>query len=417
MLRVIALSAIAASAAAVEPIAVMQCQSAYAGHTGSACESLVALNQCFINAGIIALDASDPIRQLATNFLTGQQSKTDCTHTNEDTALIRSERGEMQDTHFVSETDDVKIFRFRRQTVSLFDMSGRIGDLETENNGLPDKLAKIQTVADDAKDQAAANAAQFKQDIKAAADKAAADIKAQSTKFETQVSTSTNSAGQARSSMKDSLQASISAGVASAKSEATAAISAQASSDSSKFSALERALADAKTAAAGASAIAAANKKALEGGGDAMIVGWHQCEYAGDNGANSNGYVGMTCSYNKKRDDTIMMFSVNSNQRQINGNSKWRIQVQSANSGSWRTCKGPQNQGNGAIYTRYHGSRSVDLHRPMYVGGACYKTDNNQPIKKGKVSARWMQYYLTGDSYWSWQSSSRMIMEERMPPN
>jgi len=410
MLRVIALSAIAASAAAVEPIAVMQCQSAYAGHTGSACESLVALNQCFINAGIIALDASDPIRQLATNFLTGQQSKTDCTHTNEDTALIRSERGEMQDTHFVSETDDVKIFRFRRQTVSLFDMSGRIGDLETENNGLPDKLAKIQTVADDAKEQAAANAAQFKEDVKATVDKAASDIKAQGTKFDTQLSTAANSNSNARSSLKDSLQASISAGVTAAKNAATSAISAQAASDSSKFSALEKAL-------AGATAAAAANKKSLEAGSDQMIVGWHQCEYSGDNGANANGYVGMTCSYNKKKDDTIMMMSVNSNQRQINGNSKWRIEVSSANSGSWRTCKGPQNQANGDMYTRYHGSRSVDLHRPMYVGGACYKTDNNQPIKKGKVSARWMQYYLTGDSYWSWQSSSRMIMEERMPPN
>jgi len=411
MLRVIALSAIAASAAAVEPIAVMQCQSAYAGHTGSACESLVALNQCFINAGIIALDASDPIRQLATNFLTGQQSKTDCTHTNEDTALIRSERGEMQDTHFVSETDDVKIFRFRRQTVSLFDMSGRIGDLETENNGLPDKLAKIQTVADDAKEQAAANAAQFKEDVKATVDKAASDIKAQGTKFDTQLSTAANSNSNARSSLKDSLQASISAGVTAAKNAATSAISAQAASDSSKFSALEKAL-------AGATAAAAANKKSLEAGGsDAMIVGWHQCEYSGDNGADRNGYVGIQCSYNKKKDDTIMMISVNSNQRQINGNSKWQIEVQSANSGSWRTCRGPANQGNGGLYTRYHGSRSVDLHRPMYVGGACYKTDNNQPIKKGKVSARWMQYYLTGDSYWSWQSSSRMIMEERMPPN
>merc|ERR1711935_1207760 len=116
---------------------------------------------------------------------------------------IRSERGEMQDTHFVSETDDVKIFRFRRQTVSLFDMSGRIGDLETENNGLPDKLAKIQTVADDAKEQAAANAAQFKEDVKATVDKAASDIKAQGTKFDTQLSTAANSNSNARSSLKD----------------------------------------------------------------------------------------------------------------------------------------------------------------------------------------------------------------------
>jgi len=324
--------------------------------------------------------------------------------------LIRSERGEMQDTHFVSETDDVKIFRFRRQTVSLFDMSGRIGDLETESNGLPDKLAKIQTVADDAKEQAAANAAQFKEDVKATVDKAASDIKAQGTKFDTQLSTAANSNSNARSSLKDSLQASISAGVTAAKNAATSAISAQAASDSSKFSALEKAL-------AGATAAAAANKKALEDGGDQMIVGWHQCEYSGDNGANSNGYVGMTCSYNKKQDDTIMMMSVNSNQRQINGNSKWRIEVSSANSGSWRTCKGPQNQANGDMYTRYHGSRSVDLHRPMYIGGFCYKTDNGQPIKKGKVSARWMQEVTHGDSYWSWQSSSRMIMEERMPPN
>jgi len=410
MLRVIALSAIAASAAAVEPIAVMQCQSAYAGHTGSACESLVALNQCFINAGIIALDASDPIRQLATNFLTGQQSKTDCTHTNEDTALIRSERGEMQDTHFVSETDDVKIFRFRRQTVSLFDMSGRIGDLETENNGLPDKLAKIQTVADDAKEQAAANAAQFKEDVKATVDKAASDIKAQGTKFDTQLSTAANSNSNARSSLKDSLQASISAGVTAAKNAATSAISAQAASDSSKFSALEKALAD-------ATAAAAANKKVLDAGSDAMIVGWHQCEQVGANGADNNGFVAMECAYNKKKDDTIMMISVNSNQRQINGNSQWRLEVSSANSGGWKQCRGPSGQANGNIYTRYHGSRSVDLHRPMYLGGACYKTADGQPIKKGTMKMRYMQWYVSADSYWNWESSARMIMEERLAPN
>ena len=49
MLKVLALSAIAASAAAVEPLAVMQCQSTFAGDTGNACDALTALSKCFVD--------------------------------------------------------------------------------------------------------------------------------------------------------------------------------------------------------------------------------------------------------------------------------------------------------------------------------------------------------------------------------
>jgi len=284
-------------------------------------------------------------------------------------------------------------------------MSARIGELEVANEGLPDQLATIQTVADDAKAQAAINAEKLSADVAKAIETAEADIASQGTELENKIASLSQSSSSDRATLKQMLEKSIADGVTSAKSAATSAIAAQASSDASKFSALESAIAS-------ATAAVAVNKKTIAEN-KPTIVGWHQCEQTGSNGADNSGFVAMTCTYTKKRDDTIMMISVNSNQRQINGNSMWRFQVQSANSGGWRECRGPQNQGNGNIYTRYHGCCGVDLHRPMYVGGACHRTDNNQPIKKGRFSARWIQTYVHYDSYWNWESSARMILEER----
>jgi len=407
MFKVFAISAIVATAAAVDPLAVMQCQSKYASNAGTPCEALNALSKCFTNAGIDSLEASDPIRQLAVNFLSGQEAKSNCAEAEGEPVNIRTARGDMQ--FEVSKSDDVKIYRYRRETVSLFDMSARIGELEVANEGLPDQLATIQTVADDAKAQAAINAEKLSADVAKAIETAEADIASQGTELENKIASLSQSSSSDRATLKQMLEKSIADGVTSAKSAATSAIAAQASSDASKFSALESAIAS-------ATAAVAVNKKTIAEN-KPTIVGWHQCEQTGSNGADNSGFVAMTCTYTKKRDDTIMMISVNSNQRQINGNSMWRFQVQSANSGGWRECRGPQNQGNGNIYTRYHGCCGVDLHRPMYVGGACHRTDNNQPIKKGRFSARWIQTYVHYDSYWNWESSARMILEERTPQN
>jgi hypothetical protein len=410
MLKVFALSAIAASAAAVEPLAVMQCQSTFAGDTGNACDALTALSKCFVDTGVNSLDASDPIRQLATNFLTGQQAKSDCTE-KADHTLVRSERADMQ-FNVGAGDDDVKIYRFRRETVSLFDMSSRVAELEEQSKDLPAKLSGISAVADAAKKQAEANAEKLSADVDKAIADAAADIKDQGDDLDSKGAEMKEDASTARASLKSMLEQSISAGISGAKSDASAAVAAvaaQASSDSSKFKALEAAI-------AAATAAVAANKKDISEK-VSVIVGWTQCQQTGSNGANHNNFVAMTCAYTKKRDDSYMHISVNSNQRQINGWSRWRFQVNSANSGSWRACSGPQNQGAGNIYTRYHGSRSVDLHRPMYVGGICWRTDNNQPIKKGRFQARWWQQDVSSDSYWNWESSARMILEERMLPN
>lgn len=49
MFKVFAISAIVATAAAVDPLAVMQCQSKYASNAGTPCEALNALSKCFTN--------------------------------------------------------------------------------------------------------------------------------------------------------------------------------------------------------------------------------------------------------------------------------------------------------------------------------------------------------------------------------
>ena len=49
--------------------------------------------------------------------------------------------------------------------------------------------------------------------------------------------------------------------------------------------------------------------------------------------------------------------------------------------------------------------------------GHCYKTDDNQILKKGTIVIQWIQTHVSSDSYWNWQSSARMILEERLPPN
>jgi len=398
---------------AADPMMVMQCQVDYANKEESTpeCEALATLAKCFALGGVDTLPPSDSTRKLADDFLLGQQAKANC-HAYEQEAkpAIRTERGDME--FDVDGTKDIKIYRFRRESVSLFDMAERLEAVETEMDGLPAKLSDVEKVANEGKVAAEALETRISGDIDDVAKKVDAQKSAMgslTSSLNTKISQATSGAKAARSALKSELQKSIDAGVQQAKSTASSALNAEKSKNSGKFSAI-----DASVAAAEAK-LAALDKTVKEA--KSFVVGWTQCNQVGANGADHNNFVAMTCSYTKKKDDTIMYISVNSNQRQINGNSIWKMQMRTPKSSGWRECAGPGNNRAGSLYTRYHGSRSVDLHRPMFIGGACYQTNNNQKIPKGKVEMRYIQTYVTSDSYWNWESSARMIMEERMPMN
>jgi len=398
---------LAGSAAAdVDPMAILSCQTAYSDYTGdSDCDALVTLAKCFAVAGVDTLPMSDATRRHADDFLAGQQGKAKCyDYEQEGAPAITINDGDMEID--VDGVKDIRIVRYRRDTVSLFDMYEDIQAMETfQTETFPSMFADVEALAQGAADQATENAANLAKKVADDLGEIDRKIASATVALNGKIDAMSQSSNKERATLKQMLEKSMADGVTSAKSATTSALSAQGSSDASKFSALESALAK-------LTADNNADKKTIDEN-KPTIVGWHQCEQTGSNGADNSGFVAMTCAYTKKRDDTFMHISVNSNQRQINGNSMWRFQVQSANSGGWRECRGPQNQGNGNIYTRYHGSRGVDLHRPMYVGGVCYRTDNNQPIKKGRFSARWIQTYVHYDSYWNWESSARMILEER----
>lgn len=148
------------------------------------------------------------------------------------------------------------------------------------------------------------------------------------------------------------------------------------------------------------------NITTLENNPTSTIVGWTECTKRQDNPTNGQTVVVMQCPYIKLRDNTVLQISVNGNQRQIGGDSRWRMMVDN------RQCRGPAGQSNGHIWTRFHGTGGVNLHRPVFLQGTCFRLDNGNPLRAGRHVASYMQYSVNGDSYYGWESTSRMRIEE-----
>jgi hypothetical protein len=289
---------------------------------------------------------------------------------------------------------EMKISRSRRESTSLFKLAARIAALETENAGLPDKVAATKALANKATTAHGVEFAKLNDGLATHTDD-----------LEDAVDDMANTNELAQLSLKQSLLASLATGIAGAKSANQAALAKEAKRSVSGF-------ADMNSALDVIEAKDSANTKALAQN-EPETIGWNQCNQQGGNGADSQVVVVMECSYVKKRDDTVMHLSINANQRQINGHSRWKIQVNTVNSNGWANCRSKSNHAMGAIYTRFHGSYSTDLHRPMYMGGACQKSENGQIIKAGKMTMRYIQTDVSSDSYWNWESSARMIMVEK----
>lgn len=138
-----------------------------------------------------------------------------------------------------------------------------------------------------------------------------------------------------------------------------------------------------------------------------LVIGYKECATTRANGADSNNYVFMTCTYTKKRADTILYLQLNSNGRQIHSRTNWRFYVDN------QPCQGPANQGQGDLRTAWHGS-GYDLHRPQTIAGSCFRR-GGQNLPAGNRAIKWMQYEHHGDSYIGWSSSSRIRIQEFMP--
>lgn len=140
-----------------------------------------------------------------------------------------------------------------------------------------------------------------------------------------------------------------------------------------------------------------------------LLVGFRECGKRSNSGADQNGWEFMKCYYNKKQANTILYISIATNGRQINGRSDWKFYVDNLE------CRGPGNQGQGNLYTAFHGSGSADLHFPYYIGGNCWKTSNNRPIGVGNHEIMWKQTYVSSDSYIGWETNSKIRIEEWLP--
>lgn len=138
------------------------------------------------------------------------------------------------------------------------------------------------------------------------------------------------------------------------------------------------------------------------------IVGWKQCSTTRSSGADTDQFVFMDCQYEKKRNDTILSLTMSTNFRQIDGRSYWQFFV------SGRKCEGPNGEANGNLYTGFHGSSSINNHRPMFYKGFCWSlaSDANQFIPAGHHHIEWKQTYISADSAIGWGSSSRIMVEE-----
>ena len=133
-----------------------------------------------------------------------------------------------------------------------------------------------------------------------------------------------------------------------------------------------------------------------------------RAQHRGENGADSSSTIVLTCTFRKTRSDTFWVISHNADTRQTSGSSNWRIEVDG------QPCTDRSNNRKGSIDAAFHGV-GPNMHRPMYVRGICYRTANQAVIRPGNHAVRWRQIRTSGDSYWGWNSNSRIMVEVRHP--
>lgn len=324
------------------------------------CASILALARCFALAGLDEMDSLDTLRQSAEQFLLEKQrDQPACTDTTENaTPKMRTARGDVE--FEVSESNDIRAFRFRRETVSLFDVSSRLQTVEGLTTGVPATVSAAMATM---------------------STQVAAELLAARTQTDERLSTQ---------------QSAMVATIAEARSE-VATLSAAVATQSA-------AVASASTAISALSA----NMTAVQDRGTGLLVGYTECSHTGSNSMPSPRVV-MRCSFVKKRSDTILVLSHNAVMRQINGVSYWRLEVDN------QACRSQTNSPNGDLKISFHGSQSVNLHRPMMLRGTCPRTVNQARINAGAHSLGFRLFEMSADPYWGWAATSRLMIEEYLP--
>lgn len=371
MIKTLLLLAVATTMATAQNIG--DCQRAYRPAADPAdCSALLQIARCFALAGLDEMSNTSATRQAAEQFMLAQQLlQPGCAGAVDRSApKIRTTRGDV--TFEVGEGADVRAFRFRRETVSLFDMSSRLQSVETQ-----------QSVTASAVDTAVQ---QVRSEMAAA--------------LSTQASTSASTLAAGLSSLVATSESTLAALVtsnsravaaAAAATAATAAAAATAAQDLSTATA-----AQVNTMNASITAVAARSN---------IMIGYKECRHSGANNADSVRTV-MSCQYRKQRSDTKLVISHNAVMRHINGNSIWQLLVDN------QQCRGPGNQGDGNLQIRMHGSNGANQHFPAYVKGMCHRTTAQARLNAGVHTVSFRQTYVSGDSYWGWDSTSRIMVEE-----
>lgn len=328
------------------------------------CSALLQLARCFGVAGLDEMSDTSPTRQAAEQFMLAQQARQPgCAGAVDQTApKIRTTRGDI--TYEVGEGADVRAFRFRRETVSLFDMSSRLEAVEERASTAEGAVQEVRS------EMAAA--------------------------LSTQASTSA------------STLVALNAQVALAIANAATAAQQLSTATAAQVTTMNTALA-AATASIGTEITAAtSNITALQLRPSGKMIGHAQCEHRGANGADRPSTIVQSCTFRKTRSDTFWVISHYADTRQISGSSNWQIEVDS------QPCRDRNNNVKGSIDAAFHGA-GPNMHRPMYIRGICYRTVNQAVIPAGNHVVRWRQTRTSGDSYWGWESSSRIMVEEWLP--
>jgi hypothetical protein len=324
------------------------------------CASVLALARCFALAGVDEMDSLDTLRQSAEQFLLEKQrDQPACADAAEDEApKMRTARGDVE--FEVSEGNDVRAFRFRRETVSLFDVSSRLQTVEGLTTGIPTTVSAAMAT------------------------------------MSTQVAAQLVAARTQTNDLLSTQQSAMVATLADARAE-VATLSAAVATQSAAVGLFSTAI----------NALSV-NMTAVQGRSQGLLVGHTECTHRGANNADSPRVV-MRCSFVKKRSDTILVLSHNAVMRQINGYSYWRLEVDN------QPCRTATGSDEGDLQISFHGSQSVNLHRPMMLRGTCPRTTSQARINAGTHSLSFKQYQVSSDSYWGWDSSARLMVEEYMP--
>jgi hypothetical protein len=343
--------------------------------SGTDCDAVVAFGRCISLAGVHALKNGASVR-VATEavYLEAQKQVPGCDgHDDKSVAgksLLRNTRGDVKfDLH---EGKDVKLFRFRRETVSVFDLADRLTDAEAEGKALAE-----------------------------AVDVLTADVKETNRTLVEFVQDTVDGVVKDQADKLSKFQKEVNAHVADAVKNLTEQMTAMKAEVDSTVNELKEDIDD-----------------NVKGAIAEVNLPWKQCTYSVWNrGSDSDANV-MTCYFDKERDDTVLKITHHGDIRVINSELRFEIKVDDDRcvlDKSWNN-QNPDNKNYGGDAGRLegwiHDSRSGNRHANQVVQGYCGFTNSKGQIKKGRHKITLFLDHRSNDIYYGWHYPQRMLVEE-----